>query len=519
MTIEQLDTSLLLGALVLLVSVVAVRIAAGTGMPSLLLYLGIGVIIGEAGLGVRFSDYELTTVLGYSALIIILAEGGLSTRWSSIRASVPPAVVLATLGTLVSVVVVGSICHWVLEMSWVNALLIGAIVSSTDAAAVFSVLRRVPLPRRLSGMLEAEAGFNDAPVVILVVALASAADGAYLEPAWLLGLHAALELLGGSVVGALVGALGAGLLRAVALPSSGLYPISAVGLTVLAYGLGASLHVSGFLAVYVCGLILGNADLPHRNAVQGFAEGLGWLAQIGLFVLLGLLVSPPLLRDYVVPALVVGSGLLLVARPLSVLASVSWFSFPWRDQLFLSWAGLRGAVPVVLATIPVQLHAQGTTGLYETVFLLVCIFTVVQGPTLPRVASVLRLKADAPRDLDLDTSPLGAFDAQLLQVSVGPTSQLHGLELFELRLPPQAKVTLVVRDGDSIVPTPATRLRSGDELLIVSTAAARTQAERRLRAVSEAGRLAQWRGWHDPADHGLVGRLRARGTPWRRKGS
>ncbi len=511
MTIANLNLSLLLGALVLLVAIVAVRISARTGMPSLLLYLGIGMALGESGLGIKFSDYELTTVLGYSALVVILAEGGLTTRWTSIRGSMAPAVSLATLGTLVSVGVVGAIGHWALGMSWTNALLIGAIVSSTDAAAVFSVLRRVPLPRRLSGMLEAESGCNDAPVVILVVALANAAaDGGGVHAPLTLAGHALIELVGGALVGLLVGSVGAQLLRAVALPSSGLYPISVIGLTALAYGLGASIQVSGFIAVYLCALVLGNSDLPHGKAVEGFAEGLGWLAQIGLFVLLGLLVSPSRLQAGLVPALVIGGGLLLVARPLSVLASVSWFGFGWRDQAFLSWAGLRGAVPVVLATIPVNLHASGTNGLFETVFLLVCIFTLLQAPTLPAVAKVLKLENDKPRDLDLDTSPLGAFDAHVLQVTVGPTSKLHALELFELRLPPEAKVVLVVRDGDSFVPTPSTRLRHGDELLIVSTARARHEAELRLHAVSEAGRLAQWRGWHEDEESGKAAWWRAR---------
>ncbi len=499
MTIEQLNVTVLLGAAVLMVAVIAVRFTVRSGMPSLLLYLAIGMLLGEAGLGIAFSDYGLTTVLGYSALGIILGEGGFNTHWSSIKSAVRPAAALATVGTTVSIVVTGAAVHYLFHLDWLSALLLGAVVSSTDAAAVFSVLRNVGLPRRLSGLLEAESGFNDAPVVILVVALAEAATGhGDLNPLVIAG-HALFELAGGTVVGLAVGVGGAALLRALAFPSVGLYPIATMGLTAMGYGLAASMHVSGFISVYLCGLVLGNSDLPHRKAVQSFTEGMGWLAQIGLFIMLGLVVSPAHLPQYVVPALVVGLVLLLVARPLSVIASVSWFGYSWRDQVFLSWAGLRGAVPIVLATIPIELHATNTNGFFETVFLLVVIFTLIQAPTLPPVARFLRLAGDEPRDLDLDTSPLGAFDAIAIQVQVGAGSRLGGLQLFELRLPPQAKIALIVRDGQSLVPSPSTRLRPGDALLIITTEGARDETERRLRSVSEGGRLATWRAGGQPA--------------------
>ncbi|HZI97716.1 MAG TPA: potassium/proton antiporter, partial [Actinomycetales bacterium] len=313
MTVEELDLAVLLGASVLLLAVIAVRLSVGTGAPSLLLYLGLGVLIGESGLGVEFDDYELANVLGYAALVLILAEGGLTTRWRSVRPSIAPASVLATVGTAASVAVVAGGIHLLLGTSWPKALLIGAVVSSTDAAAVFSVLRRVPLPRRLAGILEAESGFNDAPVVIATVALSAALAGEQSHSWWVLGLGAVGELAGGAALGLAIGWLGGRRLRAIALPSSGLYPIAVISLCALAYGAGSVLHLSGFIAVYLAALVLGNTDLPHRQAVRGFAEGVGWLAQIGLFVMLGLVVSPSLLPEQVVPALVVGAVLLLVA--------------------------------------------------------------------------------------------------------------------------------------------------------------------------------------------------------------
>ncbi len=499
MSVDELGPTLLAVSAVLLVAVVAVRLSARTGLPSLLLYLGLGLVIGERGLGLRFDDARLTTVLGYAALVVILAEGGVTTRWGRIRPTVVPAAVLATVGTAVSVVVTAAAASWVLGVPWVTALLIGAAVSSTDAAAVFSVLRTVPLPGRLTGLLEAESGFNDAPVVILVVALvAQAAEGGAGDPVWLLVAEAVLELAVGAVVGLASGFAGAWLLRGVALPSSGLYPIAVLGLAGAAFGLADVLHGSGFLATYVAALVLGNARLPHGAAVRGFAEGLGWMAQIGLFVLLGLLADPARLPERFLPGVVVGLALVLLARPLGVLLSVSWFGVGWREQVFLSWAGLRGAVPIVLATIPLAQGVPDATQIFDLVFVLVVVLTLVQGPTLPWVARRLRLAGSVTTvGLDVESSPLGALDADVLTVRIGPESALHGVEVFELRLPVRANVTLVIRDGEPFVPTPRSTLRHGDELIVVTAASARDAVERRLREVSAGGKLA---GWHSPEE-------------------
>ncbi|SCG37600.1 potassium/proton antiporter [Micromonospora halophytica] len=488
-----LELALLLGAAVLLVAIAAVRFSTRLGVPSLLVYLALGVAIGESGLGIRFDDAELTRVLGFCALIVIIAEGGLTARWSTLRPVLGLAAALSTVGVLVSILVVGLVVHLLLGLDWRLALLYGAVLSSTDAAAVFATLRRLRLPPRLVAALEAESGMNDAPVVILVVLLSAGTTEGH--PWWYEVLLVGYELGMGAAVGVAAGITGRWALRRAALPSSGLYPIAVVGFTVLAYAAGAVLHASGFLAVYVAGVLLGNARLPHRQAILGFADGLAWLAQIGLFVLLGLLATPGRLSGAVLPAVLVGLALLLLARPLSVLAAALPFRMNLREQAFLSWAGLRGAVPIVLATIPLSERVPGADQLFDVVFVLVVIFTLLQAGTLAPAARRLRVTAPAePAEIRVETAPLERMRADLLQLEVPAGSRLVGVHVDELRLPVGASVTLVLRDGTGFVPGPDTRLKIGDSLLIVAVAGVRDEAERRLRAVSRRGRLARWFG-------------------------
>jgi cell volume regulation protein A len=487
--------ALAIGAMVVLVAAVALRVADRAGLPSLLLYLGLGIALGEGGLGVQFEDFSLTQTLGVAALVVILAEGGLTTRWGDVRRAVGPGLTLATLGVAVSVGVTAAITVVLLDFSWGYALLLAAVISSTDAAAVFATLRRLPLPRRMAASLEAESGLNDAPAILLVAVLADQLTGGETHAWWITGLEIVAELLGGTVVGLLIGFGGVQLLRRSALPLAGFYPLATLALCVLAFSSADLLHTSGFVAVYLCGLVLGNAKLPHRSASIGFAEGMASLAQIGLFVLLGLLVSPGRLAEAVGPALLVGGALLLVARPLSVAVSLAWFRFSWSQQLFISWAGLRGAVPIVLATFPLTAQVPGATFVFDIVFVLVVVFTVVQGWSLPWVARRLGIATPlTPRDIAVESAPLEELDAELMQLTIPVGSRLHGVYLPELRLPPDAAVVLIVRDGRSFVPDDTTRLMRGDQALLVSARRSRPEAERRLRAVSRAGRLASWRG-------------------------
>lgn len=487
----DLNLVLLVSATALLAAVAAVRISSRAGLPSLLVYLGLGLVIGEAGLGLQFEDADLTQVLGTAALAVILAEGGFTTDWKVVRPVAPLAGVLATVGVAVSVAVTSALVHVVLDVDLRTAILLGAVASSTDAAAVFAVLRTLPIRGRLRATVEAESGFNDPPVIILVTVVTSSA--------WLdssgIGLLGQIgyQLVLGVVLGHVVARLGLWVLVRSALPASGLYPIATLAIAVLAFAVTGVAGGSALMAIYVAGLTLGNATLPHRTATASFVEGLAWLSQIGLFVLLGLLASPARLWEALPSALLVGGVLTLVARPLSVAVCATPFGVPWREQAFISWAGLRGAVPIVLATIPMSVGLPAAERIFDVVFLLVVVFTLVQGPTLPWVARRLGAAApEHPRDMPIESAPLEELGATLVQFTVPTASRLVGVEVSELRLPRGSAVSLVLRRGEVFAPGPRTVLAADDHVLVAAARADHPAIERRLRAVSESGRLAGW---------------------------
>lgn len=491
MNSHDLDTYLLVGSGVLVLAILAVRVSMTAGLPSLLLYLGIGLVMGSSGLGVQFANADLALALGLAALVLILAEGGVTTKWENVRSSMRLGLLLATIGVTVSVVVVALAGHYLLGLDWQLAVLLAAVTSPTDAAAVFSVLRAVPLKYRISGVLENESGLNDAPIVVLVVAI-SAGDLADKGPGEFV-LLILFELIVGSLIGFGIGRVGALALRLVALPASGLYPVAILAFSVLAYGTAASVHTSGFAAVYIAALVLGNADLPHRAATRSFAEGIGSLAQIGLFIMLGLLADPSEIRWWHVwTAVAAGAILTFVARPLSIAISAVGQKYGTGEKIFIAWAGLRGAVPIILATIPLAADVQDSRDLFNIVLVFVIIYTLIQAPTLGWLARRTGVLSDTARDVEVEAAPLEKISADLLQIHVPKGSRLSGVEIGELRLPTGASISLVVRDGETMVPHRTTRIRVDDDLLIVSPRHVREATEQRLRDVGRQGRLAGW---------------------------
>jgi cell volume regulation protein A len=487
--VTTLNMVLLVGALVMVAAILAVRASVRFGLPFLVLYLLLGVALGEAGLGIQFDDPDLAQSLAYAALVVILAEGGLTTRWDDMRPALGAGVALATVGVGVSTAVVAVVGHYLLGLDWILAILLGAVFAPTDAAAVFSTLRRVPLAKRLASTLEAESGLNDAPTIVLVVLVSSgraAEDGVVIA-----GLLIAYQLVVGAGIGYALGRLASIVLARIALPASGLYPLMVMTVAVLSYAIGAMAQASGFAAVYVAALILGNSRLPHRAATRSFAEGLAWVSQIGLFVMLGMLSSPARMPEAFVAAVAAGAVLTFVARPVAVWMSTALFKVPLADQLFLSFAGLRGAIPVVLATIPLAQNVEDADWLFAVVFIVAIVFTLLQAPALPWVANRLGVGLGiAAHDAELESAPLERIEADLIQVRVPDQSKLHGVSIAELRLPAGVTVPLLVRDGETEVPDPHTKLRRGDEFLVVSPRPLRGATERRLRAVGRRGRLA-----------------------------
>ncbi len=489
-----LDVMLLVGAAVLLVAVVVAKIGDRIGLPALLLFLGLGVAISAPYDFHLFDDAALAHNLGFAALVIILADGGLSTKWRDIRPAIVPAALLATVGVVVTIGIVALVGRYVLALPWSVAVLIGAILAPTDSAAVFSVLRRVPLPGSVRSVLEGESGLNDAPTVLLVIAMTAIANGTQTQSFPMLAVTIGIELVGGTLLGLFFGKLGVFLLRQLALPASGLYPLASLGWAVLSYGVGVAIHTSGFAAVYVCSVVLSHGKLPHRHATRSFAEGISWFAQIGLFVMLGLLAVPSRIGwPEIFAATVAGLALTFVARPLAVALCLTPFKVPWREQAFVSWAGLRGAVPIVLATIPMEFGMTQAYDVFDLTFVAVIVLTLLNAPSLPWVAERLGL-AGSTTEVDIEVAPLDRVEADMLQIRVPEGSRLHGVTVAELRLPPNTTVTLVIRDDRTFTPHGRDRLRTGDELLIVTPSAARPEVEERLRAVGRSGRLAGWTG-------------------------
>ena len=484
---------LLFGAVVVLAAALAARLGSRLGLPSLLLFLGLGLALEVAG--IKMTDASLAHSLGFIALVFILAEGGFTTRWADIKGSLSVAGLLATVGVAISIGLVATLCYVVLDYDLPQAVLIGAIMAPTDSAAVFSVLRGLPLPARVRSVLEGESGLNDAPVVLLVSA-ATAWTMGDLPEGGVAGVASMIlvELVGGIILGAVLGYLGARILKAVALPASGLYPLSALAVVVIAYGSGVVLHLSGFAAVYVAAVILGNSALPHRNATRSFAEGIGWISQIGLFVMLGMMARPELLTgQMVIESLVIGTFLTFVARPVSVALCSVWFKVPWREQAFISWAGLRGAVPIIMATVPLAAGAPSAERISEEVLVFVVVFTLVQGPSLPWVARKLGIVDDAAAlDIEVEVAPLDRIQADFMQVKVPDGSKLHGVTIGELRLPRFTVISVILRDGHPLVPSALDRIQAGDELMVVVPSASRAVTEKRFREVGRYGRLARW---------------------------
>ncbi len=457
-----------LGVGALLAAGIAASLLAGRlRLPGLVLVLVLGMAIGTDGTGwIDFGDFGAAQDAAVVALALILYEGGLSSGWSEIRPVIGVSIALATLGTLITAALTALVAAWLLDLDALHALLAGSTVAATDAAAVFAVLRGSTLRRKLARTLEGESGVNDPVAVLLVLGCIEAiehADFGLLDALWL----AARELAIGAGAGLAAGLLGVWILRRVTLPSAGLYPVASIALAGLAFGGAQSLHGSGFLAAFLAGLVVGSVSTPARRTIVTFHEGIAWVAQLALFLMLGLLVFPHELVDIIPEGTAIAIATAVLARPLAALAVAHGFTAP--ERLLLGWAGLRGATPIVFATFPVTAGIDGGTTIFNVAFFVVLLSTVIQGLSIEPVARMLRVTSDEAAIPEPLVEPvlLNRLGAETIQFPIRPGDAIEGRPVRELGLPREALLNIIVRGDRAIPPRGSTVVQAGDQLHVL----------------------------------------------------
>ena len=479
-------TLILVAGLLLAAGLAASLLAGRLRVPGLVLFLGVGMLVGSDGLGlISFTDYELARTIGIIALALILFEGGLAAGLPEIRPVLGSALSLATLGTLVTAVVTGLAAYWLLDLTLLQGMLVGAIVSSTDGAAIFAMLRGSTLKRRLARSLEGEAGMNDPVAVLLVLGFIEwikRPGFGIADMAWLF-----VQQLGiGAAVGAGIGWLAVRAFRRARLATGGLYPVASLAVVALAFGFADVLRGSGFLAVYLAGLSLGSHALPARQTVHAFHDGLAWVAQLVMFLTLGLLVFPSQLGDIALEGTLIALVLVFVARPLAVALATAFSPIGTTDRLVLGWAGLRGAVPVVLGTFPIIAGIEGSLTFFNIAFFAVLVSLLLQGATfepLARWLGATTAEPALPRPL-VEIGSIRQLGADVVEVPIAEGDAAIGVRVRDLGLPRDALVNVLVRGDEALPPRGSTRLEAGDRLYIVARESA-------LGAIEDARR--RWR--------------------------
>jgi len=458
---------LLVGA-VLAASVGVALGAAQSGLPALVAFLGLGMLLGSDGPGgIAFDDAQLAREVGVVALAAILYEGGLSTSWRRLREVAAPALSLSTIGVVVTAAITGVVAYGLFDLTWTESFLLGAVVASTDAAAVFATLRRTRLRRRLARTLEAESGANDPVAIALTLGLIAWIE----QPGYRVGDLSVLVLqqLGlGLVIGVALGLAAMWVFARIPASIEAFVPVASVAAAAVAYGAADAAHGSGFLSVYLVGLAVGSTPSRHRSQLVAFHLGLAYVAQVGLFIVLGLLVFPSQLPPVALSGLALTAVLIFVARPIAVWVSI-WplRQFNRRERLLLGWAGLRGAVPIVLGTFVLSSHVGGANTIFNAVFFVVLVSAALQGTTLELVAQKLDLlvsfaRAEAPLEVTRDWHSL-----KLVEFVVAPDHAIAGSAVREVGLPREALIAVLVRGDEAIPPRGSTRIEPGDVLFIL----------------------------------------------------
>jgi cell volume regulation protein A len=470
---------ILIAGSLLTAGIVGALLAERLRIPGLLIFLGLGMLAGSEGIGgIHFSDAELARTLGTIALVLIIFEGGLTAGWREIRPVLGTAASLATLGTALTAVIAGLAAKLIFDLSTLEGMLVGAAVAATDSAAIFAVLRHSTLDKRLARSLEGESGMNDPVALLLVIGFIEWIQQPGYGLADMAGLLA-LKLALGAAIGLALGRLAVITLRAVRLPTDGIYPVATIAIAGLAYGLAEVAHGSGLLATYLTALALGAGQIPARRTVVSFHEGLGWVAQIALFILLGLLVFPSSLPDIALKGLALSAVLIVLARPVAAFVATAFAPLDARSRLMLGWAGLRGATPIWLATFPVVAGIGSGRELFAIVFFVVVTSTLIQGASFEPLAKRLGLTTDEPalpRRL-LESGRIRRMGGDVIAYRLPPGAAAAGHRVRELELPREALVNVIVRDGHAIPPRGSTEMRAGDELHILVRGELREEVE------------------------------------------
>lgn len=470
-----IDTLILVGGVLLLLGIVSSKLSNRLGTPVLVLFLLVGMLAGSEGIGgIEFEDYRLAHAIGTLALAMILFDGGLGTSMAAIRVSWKPSVLLATLGVLVTAIVTGLAASWILEIPLLEGLLLGSIVGSTDASAVFAVLRwgGVSLPKRIAAVLEVESASNDPMAIFLTIGCIELLLGHVTFGPGLLKLFAS-QMLIGAALGLLGGYVAVWVVNHIELGATGMYPVLISAFALLTYGLTVQLGGSGFLAVYLAGVVIGNRRLPFQQGIRRFHDAMAWLAQIVMFVTLGLLSFPSRLWEASGKAILICVILMFVARPVAVLMSTLPFKFNRRELTFISWVGLKGAVPITLATFPLMfatpeapMHAPL---IFDVVFFIVVASPIIQGTSLTPVARWLGLECppEPAPPVTLEISSLRHVDGNVLDYAVTDDSRAAGRLVKELALPGGVVIAMITRGEKVIPPQGITRIHAGDHVILV----------------------------------------------------
>lgn len=467
------ENILLIGSILLFVSIFASKTSFKIGVPTLILFLIIGMLAGSEGIGgIYFNDPAIARFLGVVALASILFSGGLDTKWESVKPVLKNGIVLSTIGVLITAGTVGLLASYLLGFSLREGMLLGAIVSSTDAAAVFSILRtrRIGLKGNIRPLLEFESGSNDPMAYFLTISMIDLVKDpelsfASLIPKFFIGISL------GFLCGYSTGKISLRLLNKIHLDADGLYPVLLLAVMTFTFSFTEWIHGNGFLAVYLCGLVLGNGKFVHKKSLIKFYDGQAWLMQIVMFLTLGLLVFPQQLPPIMDEGILIAGFLIFIARPLAVFVSLAYArDLNFRKKLFISWVGLRGAVPIVFATYPLLAGIDYGKTLFNLVFFISASSVLLQGTTLPFIARLLRVGVPdkVKRNFPLDVEMKENIHGELIEVDLPPTSGAVGKQVLELKLPKTALIVLIHRNNKYLSPNGTTVLQSGDHLLIMA---------------------------------------------------